>query len=96
MTKITENTIESFTIELLDKLGYEYIYAPNIAPDSDTPKRETYEQVLLVERLKKAVKRINKFIPVDAQTEAIKEIQRIASRDTLLPKLMSEEVRVEI
>jgi type I restriction enzyme R subunit len=50
----------------------------------------------LVERLKKAVKRINKFIPVDAQTEAIKEIQRIASRDTLLPKLMSEEVRVEI
>ena len=33
MTRITENTIESFTIELLNKLGYEYIYAPDIAPE---------------------------------------------------------------
>lgn len=83
MTRITENTIESFAIELLDKLGYEYIYAPNIAPDGETPERETYEQILLVNRLQQAVKRINKTIPADAQNEAIKEIQRIASPELL-------------
>ena len=83
MTRITENSIEEFAIELLDKLGYEYIYAPNIAPDGETPERETYEQVLLVERLKNAVKRINKSIPADTQAEAIKEIQRIASSELL-------------
>ena len=83
MTRITEHSIESFAIELLDKLGYEYIYAPNIAPDGETPERETYEQVLLVERLQNAVKRINKSIPADAQAEAIKEIQRIASPELL-------------
>lgn len=83
MKLITEHTIESFSIELLDKLGYEYIYAPNIAPDGETPERETYEQVLLVDRLKRAVKRINKFVPVDAQVEAIREIQRIASPELL-------------
>ena len=33
MTKITENTIEEFTIELLERLGYQYIYAPDIAPE---------------------------------------------------------------
>jgi hypothetical protein len=33
MTRITENTIESFAIGLLNKLGYEYIYAPDIAPE---------------------------------------------------------------
>ena len=83
MTRITEHSIESFAIELLDKLGYEYIYAPNIAPDGETPERETYEQVLLIERLQNAVKRINKSIPAVAQAEAIKEIQRIASPELL-------------
>lgn len=83
MTRITENTIESFAIELLDKLGYAYIYAPDIAPDSENPERENFEQVLLVQRLQNAVKRINQSIPDDAQTEAIKEIQRIASPELL-------------
>ncbi len=83
MTRITENIIESFAIELFEKLGYEYIYGPTIAPDGETPERDTYEQVLLIDRLRKAVKRINKSIPADAQAEAIKEIQRIASPELL-------------
>ncbi|VAW24545.1 Type I restriction-modification system, restriction subunit R [hydrothermal vent metagenome] len=33
MTRITENTIEEFAIELLERLGYQYIYAPDIAHD---------------------------------------------------------------
>ena len=40
MTRITESAIEEFAIELLEKSGYQYVYAPNIAPDSDTPERE--------------------------------------------------------
>lgn len=68
MTRITENAIESFAIELLEKFGFEYIYAPDIAPDSENPERETFEQVLLVQRLQNAVKRINPSIPADAQT----------------------------
>lgn len=83
MTRITENIIESFAIELLDKLGYAYIYAPDIAPDSENPERNSYEEVLLVNRLQNAVKRINHSIPADAQVEAIKEIQRITSPELL-------------
>jgi type I restriction enzyme R subunit len=88
MTRINENIIETFAIALLDKLGYEYIYAPDIAPDSDTSRssadqRDSYAQVLLLNRLQNAVKRINHSIPTDAQTEAIKEIQRIASPELL-------------
>ena len=83
MNKITENTIEFFAIELLEKLGYEYIYAPNIAPDSKTPERESFEQVLLLGRLQNAVKRINPSIPAGAQADAIKEIQRISSPELL-------------
>lgn len=83
MTRITENIIEAFAIELLDKLGYEYVYAPDIAYDSVNPERDSYAQVLLMSRLQNAVKRINYSIPADSQAEAIKEIQRIASPELL-------------
>ncbi len=94
MKRITENIIEAFAIELLAKLGYEYIYAPDIAPefpsDGGVPEgrggedtRDSYAQVLLLSRLQNAVKKINHSIPADAQAEAIKEIQRIASPELL-------------
>ncbi len=35
--KITENALEKFSIELLEKQDCQYIYASFIAPDSDTP-----------------------------------------------------------
>jgi len=34
MTKITEDLIENFCIELLEKQDYQYIYAPDIAANS--------------------------------------------------------------
>jgi type I restriction enzyme R subunit len=83
MPRITENHIEEFAIELLEKQGYQYIYAPDIAPDGETPERENYEQVLLIERLRRAVRRINPSIPADQQEEAIQEIQRIASPELI-------------
>ncbi|PLK46115.1 type I restriction endonuclease subunit R [Emticicia sp. TH156] len=83
MTKLTETHIENLAIELLCQLGYAYIYAPDVAPDSPNPERESYAQVLLMSRLQAAVQTINPGIPVDAQAEAIREIQRIASPDML-------------
>lgn len=83
MTRITENTIESFAIELLERLGYQYLYGPDIAPDAAQPERDTFEQVLLMGRLEKAIKKINPLLPRDTQLEAIKEIQRISSPELL-------------
>ncbi len=83
MTKITENTIEEFAIELLERLGYQYIYAPDIAHDGERPERNSYEDVLLTERLQNAIRRINPKVPIDSQEEALKEIQRINSPELL-------------
>ena len=80
---MNENLIETFAIELLTILGYEYIYAPDIAPDSENKERESFAEVLLLDRLQTAVKRINPSLPTEAQAEAIKEIQRIASPEML-------------
>ncbi|MBU3968587.1 MAG: hypothetical protein KKG76_14655 [Euryarchaeota archaeon] len=46
----TENNIEIFAIELLEKQGYEYVYAPDIATDSETQERAKFEDILLLER----------------------------------------------
>ena len=104
MTKITENNIEEFTIELLERLGYQYIYAPDIAPDSENrnspiENRKSYEDVLLIERLQNAIHRINPAIPVDALEEAVKEIQRINSPELItnnetFHRMLTEGIKV--
>lgn len=99
MPKITESTIESFTIELLETLGYHYIYAPDISYDSDNPERTSYEEVLLINRLREAVRRINPNTPYEVQEEAIKEIYRIASPDLItnnehFHRMLTEGIKV--
>lgn len=84
MTKITENDIEQFAIELLEKQGFSYLYGPDIAPDSDTPMRDSFDDVLLEGVLKATIDRINPSIPADARAEALSQVKRINS-----PELMT-------
>lgn len=83
MTRITESDIEQLAIELLEKQGFQYIYAPEIAPDGERPERQAYDEVILTERLQNAISKINPTIPADAQQEAFKIIQRIHSPELL-------------
>lgn len=99
MPKITEYVIEKFCIELLEKQGYQYIYAPDIAPDGERPECSSYEDVLLEGRLLDAIARINPTIPHEAQQQAIKEIARIHSPELLsnnetFHRLLTEGVNV--
>lgn len=99
MRKITENEIEQFTIDQHKKLGYEYIYAPNVDPDSDTPERESFEDVLLLARLHDAVNRINPDIPAEAREDAIKQIQRLSSPELInnneaFHRMLTEGIKV--
>jgi type I restriction enzyme R subunit len=83
MTKITESAIETFAIELLEKQGYRYIYGPDIAPDSETPERSSFTEVLLLDKIRSAVGRINPNLPADVQEGAIKQIQRLSSPELI-------------
>ena len=98
-TKITESAIEKFAIELLEKSGFQYIYAPSIAPDSEAPERASFADVLLLERLQIAVGRINPSIPADIRDDAIKQIQRLGSPELIannetFHRLLTEGVKV--
>ncbi|SDB60799.1 type I restriction enzyme, R subunit [Desulfonatronum thiosulfatophilum] len=98
-SKITESAIETFAIGLFVKLGYQYVYAPGIAPDSETPERERFEDVLLLERLRSAVARINPTIPADVREEAIKQVQRLNSPELIanneaFHRMLTEGIKV--
>jgi type I restriction enzyme R subunit len=82
-TNLTESAIETFAVELLEKHGYQYLYGPDIAPDSETPERPSLEDVILLERLKNAVSRINPDIPADAREDAVKQVQHLNSPDLI-------------
>lgn len=98
-SRITENTIEEFAIELLEKLGYQYLYGPDIAPDGDRLERESFGDVLLLERLQAAVGRINSFIPSDIRKNAIKQILRLNSPELIanneaFHRMLTEGIKV--
>ena len=101
MTKITENEIELFAIELLEKLGFEYIYAPNIAPDSETPMRESFEDVILKEKLQNSLTAINPTLEYDQIEYAVKQIERLKTTELLTDneafhKMLTEGITVEV
>ncbi len=96
MSKLAESAIEDFAIKLFERLGYSYVYGPDIAPDKvngearegalghgEHPERSHYGEVLLAGRLEQALKRINPKLSPALLQAALKEVQRISSPDLL-------------
>jgi type I restriction enzyme R subunit len=100
-SKITENEIELFAIELLEKEGFEYIYAPGIAPDSQSPMRESFEDVILKDKLVSSLTTINPTLEFDQIEYAVKQCQRLNSTELLsdnevFHKMLTEGITVEV
>ncbi len=72
---ITENEIEQIALDILNEdLGYTVLYGPDIA-EGDTKERD-YNEVVLQQRLKNAIEKINPDIPTEAKEEAFKKALR--------------------
>ncbi len=76
MTFLDETQLEFATVDYFRALGYAYAHGPEIAPDGGAPERESYGHVVLVGRLRNALKRINPGVPADAIEEAIRKATR--------------------
>jgi type I restriction enzyme R subunit len=70
----TESVVEEATLAWFEELGYAILYGPDIAPEEPRAERASYAQVVLMDRLRAALARINPTIPVDALDEAIRKI----------------------
>ena len=99
MKPITEDKIETFAIETLQSIGWEYIHGLSIAPGAEQEERENFEQILLVDRLRKSVAILNPIIPLDAQEQAIQKALHIYSPELLhnnetFHQLLVERVKI--
>src|SRR3989338_5944532 len=81
---ITESEVEEAALEILEGLGYEIVHGPDIAQDGTNPERQSYADVLLFDRLKDAVDRLNPKAPREAKEEAVRQILRSKSPDLVL------------
>jgi type I restriction enzyme R subunit len=85
----TENHVEEATFSWLEDLGYAVLHGPDISPDGGSPERSSYGDVILFDRLRMALARINPHLPSDALEEVVKKV-----RQTETPSLVEENRRL--
>jgi type I restriction enzyme R subunit len=68
---INEEQVELLAIDWFKELGYDYLLGYEISPDSQNPQRKSYEDVLLFDRLKNSLIKLNSNIPLLAIEDAI-------------------------
>jgi type I restriction enzyme, R subunit len=95
-----ENTVELATLEWLAELGYTTIHGNFISPESSTPERTSYGQIILTDRFEKALARLNPHLPLEAHKDAFKallhsETPNLLQENRRLHKALTEGVPVE-
>ena len=71
---MTEDQLEQETLSWLVDVGYTSVYGPDIAFDGNAPERSNYTQVVLVERLRNAINRLNPLVPLAAREDALQQV----------------------
>lgn len=84
MPKLCESAVEEMTIEELRSIGYTYVSGIDLAPDVPNPERNSYGDVLLMERLESAMAKLNPDIPHDTIQGAARNVSRVASSNLLV------------
>ena len=84
MISMMESVVEEAAIEWFKALGYQYLFGPDIACDSISPERESYSQVILLDRLQKALGAINPRVPDSAIEEACRKVSRPESPNLII------------
>jgi type I restriction enzyme R subunit len=62
---LQESELESVALSWLYSSGFTVLPGPSIAPGELAAERTSYEQVILEDRLRAALKRLNPCIPAD-------------------------------
>jgi type I restriction enzyme, R subunit len=100
MKNLVEQDVENLSLALLEAKGYNCIYGPTIAPDSENPEREKFSDVVLVDRLKNAIDHMNPNVSESAKNDAIRKIlnlpsQNLVENNEIFHKLLTDGVEVE-
>ena len=71
---VYEDELEQAALEWFKELDYETAFAPELSPGGDYPERSDYSDVVLEERLRDALLRINPGLPQEVLDDAFHQI----------------------
>jgi len=76
---LNESHVEDAALEWFGELGYAVGHGPQLAPGEPAAERDAFGEVVLVRRLREAIRRLNPAIPEAAHTEALHKVLRVAT-----------------
>ena len=100
MAHLTESDIESAALAWLSGLGWRVAHGPEIAPDTLLAERRDYGEVVLAQRLRDAMARLNPDLPAEALEDAFRKLTRpegadLIQRNRYIHRLLVDGVTVE-
>jgi len=76
---LTESMVEDAALEWFGELGYAVGHGPHLAPGEPAAERQSFGEVVLVGRLREAIRRLNPAIPEEAREEALRKVLRVGT-----------------
>jgi len=100
MRVFTESVVEDAALAWLDSLGWTVKHGPDVAPGELAAERSDYGQVVLAERVRQALARLNPALPPEALEDAFRKLTRpegptLETRNRALHRLLVDGVPVE-
>lgn len=76
---LNESIVEDAALEWFGELGYAVGHGPHLAPGEPAAERDSFSEVVLVGRLRAAIRRLNPAIPEEAREEALRKVLRVGT-----------------
>ncbi len=100
MARMTESIVEDAALAWLEAVGWRVAHGPDIAPDALLAERRDYSEVVLAQRLRDALARLNPDLPADALEDAFRKLVRpdgadLIQRNRNVHRLLVDGVPVE-
>ena len=100
MSTVSESTLEDAALEWLQGLGWQVAHGPDIGPDATASERAGYGDVVMEQRLRNALERLNPTLPAEAVDDAFRKLTRpegstLEARNRALHRMLVDGVNVE-
>ena len=97
---ITEAQLENSALQWFQDTGWTYVDGSDLAPEGDSPERNSFRAVVLRERLKTAVQRLNPKLPSGAVEEVVHVVTNpthpsLLQNNRALHRLLIDGVKVD-
>ena len=98
--RFSESVVEQAALAWLAAIGWQVAHGPEIAPDLPAAERRDYGEVVLSQRLRDALARLNPALPAEALDDAFRKLTRpegvdLIQRNRAMHRLLVNGVTVE-